>query len=156
MPRHLITRLSIVLFSLTLGACARFSEHSTGLSNGSLIDCPAWPRCVSSLAADANKLVQPLFLNAPLERSWDNLIAVVGQTARTRLVRRSDHYLHAEVISPWGWYTDDLELLLDPQSGRVDVRSSGRIGYYDFDVNLDRVEALRTALQKQGLLKSTF
>ena len=57
------------------------------------------------------------------------------------------------MASPWHVYTDDLELLWLPEHKRVEVRSSSRIGYYDFGVNRERVEALRARLLEQGALK---
>lgn len=72
---------------------------------------------------------------------------------RTRIVDEGTNYLHAEVVSPWHVYTDDLELLLRPAERRIDVRSSARIGYYDFEVNRDRVELLRERLAERGLVE---
>lgn len=148
----MFSRLLIFCFCLLLGACSQFTERSTGLENNRLTACPAWPRCVSSLADDPEKQVEPYQLKAPFTARWQNVRALVGARARTRIITHTAHYLHAEITSPWGWYTDDLELLLDQQTGRVDVRSSGRIGYYDFDVNRDRVEALRAELATENLI----
>ncbi len=47
--------------------------------------------------------------------------------------------------TPWLKFKDDLILIIRPD-GRVDVRSSSRIGYYDFGANRRRVELLRTTL----------
>ena len=150
----MLSRFLLVGLCVALGACAQFTERSTGLNNNTLTDCPAWPRCVSSVARDDEKRIEPYYLQSPVSNNWQNLLAVVGRLERTRIVSNNNHYLHAEVTSPWGWYTDDLELLLNPETGRVDVRSSGRIGYYDFDVNRDRVNALRTTLANENLLKN--
>ncbi len=148
----MLNRILIIIACSALAACAQFTEHRTGIDNNSLTSCPAWPRCVNSLASDAEKKVAPFQLKTPLEANWQNVMAVVARQERTQLVDRTANYLHAEITSPWGWYTDDLELLLDVESGRIDVRSSGRIGYYDFNVNRDRVEALREALLAEGLI----
>lgn len=72
--------------------------------------------------------------------------------ARTRIVEEQADYLRAEITSPWHFYTDDLELLLRPHQKQIAVRSTGRIGYYDFEVNRDRVEALRTALCQASMV----
>ena len=143
--------LSLVCLGLTTG-CAQFSEHSTGLVNNQLTPCPSWPRCVSSVSADAERQVAPFQLQQPFGARWDDAIATLATMPRTRIVTRDERYVHAEVTSPWGIYTDDLEMLLDRSRGRVDVRSSGRIGYYDFEVNRERVEALREALAAKGLI----
>ena len=143
--------LSLVCLGLITG-CAQFSEHSTGLVNNQLTPCPSWPRCVSSVSAEAERRVEPFQLQPPFDARWDDAIATLAAMPRTRIVSRDKYYVHAEVTSPWGVYTDDLEMLLDRSSGRVDVRSSGRIGYYDFEVNRERVEALREALAAKGLI----
>lgn len=51
-------------------------------------------------------------------------------------------YIHAEVTSSIMGYVDDVEFVFLPEQ-RIDVRSSSRIGYYDFNVNRKRVERLR-------------
>ncbi len=144
--------LSLVCLGLITG-CAQFSEHSTGLANNHLTPCPSWPRCVSSVSADAERQVAPFQLQKPFNLHWDEAIATLAAMPRSRIVTRNEHYVHAEVTSPWGVYIDDMEMLLDRSGGRVDVRSSARIGYYDFEVNRERVEALREALAAKGIIK---
>lgn len=143
--------LGLVGLGLITG-CAQFNEHSTGLVKDQLTPCPSWPRCVSSVSADAERQVVPFQLQQPFEARWDDAIATLADMPRTRIVTRNERYVHAEVTSPWGVYTDDLEMLLDHGSGRVAIRSSARIGYYDFEVNRERVEALRQALVAKGLI----
>ncbi len=43
-------------------------------------------------------------------------------------------------------YVDDVEFAFDPQAGVLHVRSASRLGRRDFDVNRERVEALRARL----------
>jgi uncharacterized protein (DUF1499 family) len=104
------------------------------------------------VSADAERRVEPFQLQPPFDARWDDAIATLAAMPRTRIVARDKRYVYAEVTSPWGVYTDNLEMLLDPGSGRVDVRSSARLGYYDFEVNRERVEALREALAAKGLI----
>lgn len=151
----MIKRFFILLICAGLSACAQFTEYSVGLDNKRLSDCPASPRCVSSAEHLAEKRARAFYLVTPITANWQNVIAVVSRQDRTLIAKHEANYLHAEVTSPWGWYTDDLELLLDADSGRIDVRSSGRIGYYDFDVNRDRIESLRLTLASKGLIKPT-
>ena len=150
-------RLLIILTALLASACAQMTERSTGLVDGQLTPCPAWPRCVHSQAEDPapdpGKQIAPFQLRQPYDEHWPHVVTELAAMPRTTLVEQRDHYVHAEVISPWRFYTDDIELRLNPRSGRVDVRSSGRIGYYDFDVNRDRVNALRSRLQAAELIR---
>ena len=147
-----LPRLSLLLLVVALSGCARFSERSTGVVDGALTPCPAWPRCVSSQAEDPDQQVAPLQLVDNRDATWQRVVSEVGKLPRTRLVDAGDNYLHAEVTSPWGVYTDDLELLRTPGSAVVQVRSSARLGYYDFEVNRERVEGLRQRLADAGLL----
>lgn len=149
-------QLLFMLLISTLGVltgCATMTDFTTGLTaQGQLTPCPAAPHCVSSQAADPEQFVEPLYLRDSDEQTWQSVIAVVTQQPRTELVDQQDAYVHAEVVSPWRFYTDDLELLRKLPGAVVDVRSSSRIGYYDFQVNRERVEALRHALADAGLL----
>lgn len=140
-----------VLLPLLLAACSSLPEG--GLREGRLLPCAPAPHCVSSTAADQGHRVAPLTLATPGAAGWTRAVEAVAASERTTLVVRQERYLHAEVISPWHVYTDDLELLWDGAS-RIDVRSSSRIGYYDFDVNRKRVEALRATLQAEGVVAS--
>lgn len=140
--------LPAVLLSVALGGCAAMTEHEIGVADGRLKPCGAWPRCVSS--NDPDKHVDRIRLAVPARAAWPRVADTVAGMPRTRIVARTDTYLHAEVDSPWGWYIDDLELLIVGER-ELDVRSTGRIGYYDFQVNRERVEALRRALVDQGL-----
>lgn len=140
---------AVVLLAGGLGACASLSGDA-GRVDGRLKPCPPAPHCVSSLATDARHRIDAFTLADPAT-GWARVAEVVAAQPRTTLVTREAGYLHAEVVSPWGVYTDDLELLLGAD-GRIDVRSTSRIGYYDFGVNRERVEALRAALRRAGVI----
>lgn len=145
-------RLFLILPAVLLAAgCAGMTERSTGIVDGGLTDCPAAPRCVSSQAGDPDKRVPALRLQEPADRAWPMVREAVAAMPRTTIVTVDDRYLHAEVISPWRVYTDDLELMLEPEAGRIQVRSSARIGYYDFQVNRERVESLADTLEARGV-----
>src|SRR5690349_7580455 len=131
-------------FALTAGAAEPTGER--------LADCPSAPRCVSSQAADERHRVEPFTLADPGEQGWARVVEEVRKSERTTIQHSDGRYLRAEVLSPWHVYTDDLELLRGAD-GRVDVRSSARIGYYDFRVNRRRVDALRARLLEAGAIK---
>lgn len=143
----------LVVASLSgLGGCASLGRPTPGLQNQTLSACASAPHCVSSLALDPDQAVAPLVLRGRTEQAWAVVREELGKLPRTRVVAATASYLHAEVTSPWHFYTDDLELLLRPDLGRIEIRSSSRIGYYDFGVNRDRVEALRAVLARRGVV----
>lgn len=154
--RTTLQRLLLPLLAgMALSACS-ITQHSTGLAeDGSLTPCPDAPRCVSSQAEDPDKQIKPFQLRANNDDVWQRLSEVVSTMERTTVVERSENYLHAEVVSPWHFYTDDLELLRAPDAKRVHVRSSARVGYYDFNVNRERVNKLRDKLLEADLINQT-
>lgn len=137
---------------LWLSGCAAITDHQVGVMEGKLKPCPSAPRCVSSFASNARHAVPPLRLRQPAEEAWRASLQAVAAMPRTSIVENEGRYIRAEVVSPWHVYTDDLELLLRPEQGEIAVRSTGRIGYYDFEVNRERVESLRSTLAAQGVV----
>ena len=136
--------------------CASLTEHRVGLVDGDLAPCPDAPRCVSSRADEPDGQVAPFELaeDVDSDTAWAEARDAVAAMPRTTIVDRRPGYLRAEVLSPWRVYTDDLELLLHRQARLIHVRSSARIGYYDFGVNRERVAALRGRLIERGLLET--
>lgn len=153
--------LTLLTVLLLMSGCSAFTEHSTGLTadRSQLTVCPSWPRCVSSDSPRVERYVAPLALSAEGiamgQHLWPKVVETVRAIERARIVENTENYLHAEIDSPWDFYIDDLELHWRPEAKTIAVRSSGRIGYYDFEVNRKRVEALRNALIDQGLVKAT-
>lgn len=145
---------TLLLSCLALQACVTgFAEHRTGVADQQLLSCPPPPRCVSSTETRPERSIAPLEIHGAPEFAFASIAEHIAGLPRTTLVTRRADYLHAEIISPWHFYTDDLELLMLKDQGLIQIRSTGRIGYYDFEVNRDRVEALRAALAEQGLVK---
>jgi len=143
----------IVIVSVWLASCGTFAKTPMGVSDSGLLKpCPQAPRCVSSVAANAERRVAALQLREASQGAWESLLQTLDAMSRTVLVEQQPHYVRAEITSPWGVYTDDLELLRETDSTTIHIRSSSRIGYYDFNVNRERVEALRAAGVKAGIL----
>jgi uncharacterized protein (DUF1499 family) len=77
----------------------------------------------------------------------------VASLPRARIVESGEGHLRAEVTSRLFRFVDDLELLLVPGTARIEVRSASRVGYSDLGVNRARVEALRAALRRDGVVE---
>lgn len=152
MTRHVTPRLAGLGAALLLAACSG-PQSLAGPGAERLAPCPSAPHCVGSEERDPRHAVAGFTLVAPAAESWPRVVQAVREMERATVVQSDARYLHAEIVSPWHFYTDDLELLLEPAAGRVQVRSSSRVGYYDFGVNRDRVEALRRTLAGRGLLR---
>ena len=123
------------------------------MNNDHLDGCPSSPNCVSSEATDAKHAVAPLHLAGDPQKDWKSITTIIGQLPRCTVVENTEHYLHVECKSRLFRFVDDLELLLDPATMAIAIRSATRLGKSDLGVNRRRVEALRKKLQEDGLIE---
>jgi uncharacterized protein (DUF1499 family) len=143
--------LSIPSLAIAIG-CAGAVPDTLGVQpTGGLAACPDSPNCVSSLDERADHNVEPLRIEGDVAANWQKLREAVEALPGTVVVMQDDYYLHAESTSSLMGYVDDLELLLDPKTGRVDVRSASRVGYGDMGVNAARVQELRDLASERGV-----
>jgi uncharacterized protein (DUF1499 family) len=119
-----------------------------GHDAGKLAPSKRTPNCVSSQAdpADTEHYIAPIALKG-------DAIALVRKAVesqpRATVVRVEAGYLYAEFRSRLMGFVDDVEFLYDAQKGVVHVRSASRLGRRDFGVNRERVERLRSILEKR-------
>ena len=124
-----------------------------GPAGSGLTPCSEWPNCVSSDARDAVHAIAPLRLAVPPEQAWPAVREAVAQLPGTTIVSDSGTLLRAESRSSTFGFIDDLELQLRPAQQAIAVRSASRVGLNDLGANARRVEALRAALQAQGIVR---
>jgi uncharacterized protein (DUF1499 family) len=137
-------RIALCVSLLSAAACAGTAPR-LGVSDGRLAPCPSSPNCVSSRSDDARHRVEPLSLAGNVDAGWLALKQQVAALPRTRIVEQSPLYVRAECRSALFGFVDDLELLLDREAARIQVRSASRTGYGDMGVNRRRIEELRRA-----------
>jgi len=146
-----ILRLALALIVLEI-ASPKGAGPETDQSPVRLGDCPHKPNCVSSEAADPGHNVAPLQMQGDPSAAWEGIADIVSRLPRATIVAHTDHYLHAEVKSRLFRFVDDLELLWDPATGRVAIRSASRLGYSDLGVNRRRVADLRREFKQADLI----
>jgi len=143
-----VTRLLPLALALLLAGCAPTSHVIEG-PDGVLgfAPCERAPRCAVSLTdpGPGGDSVAALVGGTDAEQAHDNLLAVLAGMRGYEILKDDGHYVHAEFTTPLVRYQDDVEFLIR-DDGRIDVRSSARIGWYDWETNRKRVEALRAAL----------
>lgn len=134
----------LLLAVLTLAGVSACGLGSNPLRpDGPLADCSGAPHCISSRATEADRRVAPLRYTSRRHVAQRVLVDLVAELPGARIVRNEPGYVHAEITTPILRFVDDLEFEILPDS-IIHLRSSSRIGYYDFDVNRERIETLRT------------
>jgi len=126
------------------GGVVTRGEQSTPTS---LAACPSRPSCVVSHEDAGMHAIAALSFEGTAGSAMARLADILSKMPRTQIITANEHYLHATQQSGGLKFTDDVEFLLDPRSGRIDVRSCSRAGYYDFGVNRARIETIRDALK---------
>lgn len=121
-----------------------------GVNDGRLASCGRRINCVSSQAepGDAQRYVAPLPLKGSAVQAIAAARRAVESMPRARVVHADENYLHAEFRSRLMGYVDDVEFAVDAKAGVLHVRSASRLGRRDFNVNRERVEALRARLAR--------
>ena len=120
-----------------------------GEATHTLTPCPASPNCVSSQATDAEHFTEPLRFTGDATLAWNRLESALGAESRLSIIQDTGSYLHAEARSLVFRFVDDIEFVLDPEAGVIQVRSASRVGYSDFGVNRRRVERIREVFSNQ-------
>lgn len=117
-------------------------------ASGPLAPCPASPNCVSSQATDAKHHVDPIPYRGDPVAAIRRLQAVIEAMPRTHIVSASDTALRAEFTSRLFRFVDDVDCIVDPPAGAIQIRSASRVGYSDLGANRSRVESIRTAFAR--------
>lgn len=121
-----------------------------GVKDGRLASCGRRLNCVSSQAepGDAQRYVAPFPFKGSAAEAMAAARRAVESLPRARVVREEGNYLHAAFRSKLLGYVDDVEFTFDAAAGVLHVRSASRLGRRDFNVNRERVEALRARLAR--------
>ncbi len=132
-----------LLFALFIFGCMAARPSALGVKDGKLSRCPRSPNCVSSQSEDRAHYVKPLEYTGTKEEAMKRIVAVIESMRRTKIVTKTNDYLHAEFRSLIFRFVDDVEFYFDDKGNTIHMRSASRVGYSDLGVNRKRVERIR-------------
>jgi uncharacterized protein (DUF1499 family) len=141
------TLIPLLVASLALAGCG-LGRANLRPAGGALAACDSGPHCVSSSNHQPRHAIDPITFEGPLPAARERLLAVLRQMPRVEIIEVTADYVHAQATTRWMRYVDDLEFRLRGQT--IELRSSSRIGYYDFEVNRQRLEAIRRRFTDHG------
>lgn len=121
-----------------------------GAQSGKLAACPNKPNCVSSQVekSDAH-YIAPIAFTGSATDSIARIKKIIASMERTQVINEAPNYLYVEFKSKLMGYVDDVEFFADEKAQLIHVRSASRLGYRDFNVNRDRIEAIRQQFSAQ-------
>jgi uncharacterized protein (DUF1499 family) len=109
-------------------------------------DCADKPNCVSSVASRVKQKIEPIIYKGSMEDFQNVVKKVFEQMDNNTIVASNNGYIHSEFTSSFFKFVDDFELQYDLASSLIHLRSSSRVGYYDFGANQKRAEKFRLYL----------
>lgn len=143
----------LVLAAGRMGLLAGRAPANLGVSDGRLKPPSRTPNSVSSQAGlwpdhprHAQAQIAPLALAGDGRQTMERLRVIVQAMPGATVVRTSDDYLYVQFTSRAFGFVDDTEFWLDAAAQVIQVRSASRVGRRDFDVNRQRIEAIRARL----------
>lgn len=129
--------------ALLLAGCGSGTANLRADSGGHLAPCDSGPHCVSSEASNKDRHVAPLAYTGSRAIARQRLEQIIGSMVGAKIIEQTPDYIHATYTSAVFGFVDDVEFVLPADSHEIQLRSSSRIGYYDFGVNRARVETIR-------------
>ena len=112
-----------------------------GLINGRLSPCPGSPNCVCSEYRGPN-FVEPIHFTGPPQKVWERAKDVLLQLGSGIEVEERG-YLRAVFTTKIFRFKDDVELRMETEKSLIHIRSSSRVGYFDFGQNRKRAVKIR-------------
>ena len=81
-----------------------------------------------------------------LDKSFKELIEILKNTPRIKIININEDYLHALATSRIMKFIDDIEIKKSEKNNILEVKSSSRTGFYDLGVNKRRINTLHFRL----------
>jgi uncharacterized protein (DUF1499 family) len=122
--------------------CSITGSDNPVSTTGNLNPCPKSPNCVSSLAHDSRHAMPPLPFMGTKDQSKQRIIKIIQSLDRSKIVKISESYIHAQFKSRLFGFVDDVEFQFDDATRSVNFRSASSSGYYDFGVNRRRMSEI--------------
>jgi uncharacterized protein (DUF1499 family) len=147
----LIKRMMLLGLLSQLTACIIFPLKQTD-QDRSLRWCPPLPNCASTEAVTFVHSIEPFELIIPVDKAWPLIRETVSQLVGTTIEHEYPGYLYAKTHSPVFHFLDYFEVLVVPESNRLNVRSSSLLGISDLSANYLRTENFRASLEIKGVI----
>ena len=119
--------------------------------NGMLSECPDMPNCVCTCYPEDKKhYIKPVKMRPDkVGKAVEIIVKIVEKWSGAEIVKNEERYLHVTFTSKFMKFVDDVEFLLQPENGLIQIRSASRLGYWDFGTNAKRVKQIVAELESQ-------
>jgi uncharacterized protein (DUF1499 family) len=130
--------------------CFTKTPKNIGLTENGLNKCPEKPNCIVSMGQGENHTVLPIKYETSRPAAVNLLQSIVSSMPGAEIVTATDNYLYAEFRSRILKFVDDVEFFFPLEESVIHYRSASRLGYYDFGVNVKRMEYIRSRFKAES------
>ena len=117
----------------------------SSLTDNNLAKCGKKPNCVSSFQREKDgHYIAPINIRATLLLRLDPIMSELNCSKKGTSI----NYWRYDCQSSLFGFTDDVEFLYRPASGKLYFRSASRVGYSDLDANRKRIKKIKEELKK--------
>ena len=119
--------------------------------DGMLSRCPDMPNCVCSCFPDDKKhYIKPVKMRPDkTEKARKIIEKLVSDRPGANIEKLEERYIHVTFTSKLFKFVDDVEFLLQPENGLIQIRSASRLGSWDFGANAKRVKQIVGGLESE-------
>ena len=126
---------------LLLGFISIFINNQYTFAINNLIDNNILGACPNS-----NNCVFESWKVTNADESFKELIDIMKNTPRIKIINIKEDYLHALATSRVMKFIDDIEIKKSEKGNILEVKSKSRTGFYDLGVNKRRINTLHFRL----------
>ena len=101
---------------------------------------------ILSACSNPNNCVFESWKVSNVDKSFKELIEILKNTPRVKIINNNEDYLHALATSRIMKFTDDIEIKKFEKNNILEVKSKSRTGFYDLGVNKRRIKTLHFRL----------
>ena len=98
------------------------------------------------VCSNPNNCVYESWKVTNVDESFKELIAILKNTPRIKIINIKEDYLHALATSRVMKFIDDIEIKKSKKGNILKVKSKSRTGFYDLGVNKRRINTLHFRL----------
>jgi uncharacterized protein (DUF1499 family) len=121
-------------------------QRKIGLVDGKFQPCPEKQVCVSTMSSKDDEIhyIEPIRYDGTSEDAMNKIEQIVNSLKRTKILEKTENYLHALFTTALFRFKDDVEFLINEEEKLIHFRSQSRIGGYDWNANRNRMEKFRS------------
>lgn len=121
------------------------SETKVGLIDGKFSPCPKMHCCVSTMSDidDKKHYIEPISYQEDIGKAMDKIINIVNSMKRTKILKKTDNYIHALFTTALIKFKDDVQFYFDDNHKIIHFKSQSRLKGYDYNTNRNRMEKIR-------------